>query len=188
MADKRPPLEQVKSGFRIAGTLLLGLSFFLALSMSVGFLTLRNNVETQGAHPIVGGLLLLLLSGILLVTTKVWSRWLFAILAYCAAKLFFAIWLIALGSSTRLELKGALLLLMFLALSVAGTLKFIQRPPSGAERVGLVGLLICLIFALEYQSWEAWVTGLAILAAGHTIHFFKVTRKLSHVPKHSFSR
>jgi hypothetical protein len=112
MAKKRTALEQVKSGFRIAGTIVLAFIFFVALWGSIRFLTLRNNIENQGAHPLLGGLSLLLLSGILLLTTKTWSRWLFVILAYCTARLFFGVWFIAFGIKPRVDPKTAFLTIL----------------------------------------------------------------------------
>lgn len=184
MAKKRTALEQVKSGFRIAGTMVLAFFFLVALWASVRFLTLRNNIENKGAHPLLGGLSLLLLSGTLLFTTKSWSRWLFAILAYSAAKLFFGGSFFAFGAKPRVDLETGAVTVLILVLSTLATAKFVKRAPLGAERPGLVAFLVCLIFAIEYQSWTPWVVGLALLAAGHAIHFFMHTRKYLR-PKHS---
>jgi len=177
MTGKRTAWGQVKSGLRIAGTIVLAFLFFVALWGSVRFLTLRNNVEKQGAHPLLGGLSLLCLSGILLLTTKTWSRWLFAILAYSAAKLFFGVWFFALGAKPRMDLATGAVIVVVLVCSTLATAKFLTRAPQAAERPGLVAFLICLIFAVEYQSWTPWIVGFALLAAGHAIHFFMHTRK-----------
>jgi hypothetical protein len=134
---------------------------------------------------LIGALSLLLLSGILMLTAKSWSKWLFAILAYCAVNLLFGVWLLAFGTKPRMDLNTAFVAILVLSTSALATAKFVKHVPIGAERPGLVMFLICLIFAIEYQSWEPWIAGLTILAAGHTIHFIMHRWKYSHLPKHS---
>jgi hypothetical protein len=171
MAKKRTAWEQVKSGFRIAGNILLGFTFFVALSISISFLTLRNNLEHQGAHPLLGGFSLMLLSGVLFLTTQIWARWLFAVFAYSAARLLFGVWFVTLGTNPRVDPKTAFQAILVVVLSTLATAKFLRRAPLGAERLGLLLFFICLVFAAEYQSLVPWYAGLAILAAGHAIHF-----------------
>jgi hypothetical protein len=170
MAKKRTAWEQVTSGFRIAGSMVVGFGLLLALSVSIVFLTLRNNIESQGAHPVLGGASLLLLSTILFLTTRVWASWLLAILAFCALKSLGFLLLLAFGSP-RIDARTALLTILMFFISAFASIRFVGRAAVGAERLGLVSFLVLLIFAVEFQSWLTWVMAIVILVAGQGIHY-----------------
>lgn len=61
--DERPPLEQVKSGFRIVGAMLLCLAAFLLFSKGYTLLTARHDAQAT-----VGWILLATTGGTLFLT------------------------------------------------------------------------------------------------------------------------
>ncbi len=79
MTHKRTVAQQVASGFRIAGSMVLALTFIVALIGSTVFFLGLNNIEAQGQHRILGGIALIGLSALLLITTRYWAKWLLGI-------------------------------------------------------------------------------------------------------------
>lgn len=78
--DKRPPLEQVKSGFRIVGRMLA--VFGVALGFIVGCVKIQT---PELPHDLLFGIVLVVLSiGIMVGTARYWAAWFFGLVAYCA--------------------------------------------------------------------------------------------------------
>lgn len=79
MVRKRTVWEQVKSGLRIGGSMVLSFLFLIALWSSVALLTLQNTLVTLHPHPLLGGLVLVVLSAVLFLTTKILGK-----MAFCS--------------------------------------------------------------------------------------------------------
>jgi hypothetical protein len=169
MVQKRTSWEQVKSGFKIAGSIVLAFSFFIALWSGVRFLTLRNNIENQGTHPLLGGMSILLLCAVLFLTSQIWTKWLLAILVYSAARSLGLLLLLAFESSPRIDLRSALLVIGMFFVSALASVRFARKTPVGAERLGTVFFLVSLVFAIEFQSWRLWLMAIAIVVAGQGV-------------------
>jgi len=159
----------VKSGFKIAGSIVLAFSFFIALWSGVRFLTLRNNIENQGTHPLLGGMSILLLCAVLFLTSQIWTKWLLAILVYSAARSLGLLLLLAFESSPRIDLRSALLVIGMFFVSALASVRFARKTPVGAERLGTVFFLVSLVFAIEFQSWRLWLMAIAIVVAGQGV-------------------
>jgi len=141
MPRKRTVWQQLKSGLRIAGAIVLGFVFFLALWASVAVLTMHNNFAMRGVHPVLGGFGLLVLSTGLFLTTRYWAKWLLAILAFCTCRLLIGVpAVLVLGHMEREDLSTALVMIPALLISTLLALRFLRKPPMGAERIGVVAL------------------------------------------------
>jgi len=176
MALKRSAWEQVKSGFRIAGTFVLAFSFVAALALSVTLLRLGNDIGVRSAYPFLGAFALLALATVLFYTARIWAKWLLGVLAYCGLRLLFGVpFVFVFGKMPTSELQSAFIIIPAFLISTLLTVRFVNRPPKGAERLGLVFFVVCLVFAMVFQSWAPWVMGIALLAVGNAIHFLTET-------------
>jgi len=79
--DDRPPLEQVKSGFKIVGAMLLCLAAFLLFSKSYTLLTARREGQA-----VLGWVLLSVTAGALFVTVRYWAGIFFPVVAWSALR------------------------------------------------------------------------------------------------------
>ena len=87
MKDKRSVREQVLSGLRIGGLIVLSFAFFVALSASAS-LIMGGETPPNIAHRLLGILALGILAAILFLTVNHWTKWLIGILGYCLLRLF----------------------------------------------------------------------------------------------------
>lgn len=76
--DRRPAMEQVKSGLRIAGAMVATLAMIALFAL--GYTQIANADQTRS--PLAGWLLLIALTATLGLTAQYWSRWFFFIPGY----------------------------------------------------------------------------------------------------------
>src|SRR6266567_174982 len=78
--DKRPPLEQVKSGFQIVGRMLA------VFGVALGFLIGCRKIQTpQVPLDLLIGIIIVVVSvGVMIATARYWAAWFFGLVAYCA--------------------------------------------------------------------------------------------------------
>src|ERR1700740_1527543 len=93
--DERTVGEQVKSGFRLAGWLLLTLAFIYALLLFAGFLVGKGDYN-QPIYRVAGACGLVALSVVIFMTVRHWVGWFIGALGYFVLKTAFAL---LLGSS-----------------------------------------------------------------------------------------
>jgi hypothetical protein len=165
MTRKRTVGEQVASGFRIAGSMVLAFTFIVALIGSTFFLLGLNNAEAQGQHRILGGTALVGLSVLLFLTTRHWAKWLVGIVAYCFAKVLIGTPFFLLSGKTNVA-KQLVFVLIYCLIAALLTWRHFEREPTGIEKVGLVGFVVCASFAMALQSYLPLLVGLALLAIG----------------------
>jgi hypothetical protein len=100
--DDRSPLEQVKSGFKIVGAMLLCLAAFLLFSKSYTLLTARREGQA-----ILGWVLLSATAGALFVTVRDWASIFFSVVAYSALRCTVLVVLILAGTAPDTSLWSA---------------------------------------------------------------------------------
>ena len=173
MTKKRSVWAQVKTGLRIASTLILGFLSFIALYISVSALTGQMNDYGLWIYQVAGGASLVLLSSILFATTRIWAKWLLGILAYCGVRLTFGVPAILIfGKMPQADLYSALVIIPLFLLSTVLVLRFVNVVARKLERVALVIFVDSLIFACVRQSWVPWLVGLVVLAISEALTFF----------------
>jgi hypothetical protein len=144
-------------------------AFFLALVFSTGYLVGRTNGEVTGkTHPI-GVLILLALAAFLYRTTAYWAPWLLGFLGYGFLRLL--IKGLVFGPYLRQPASRTTIIwyLLYTAAAIALTIRYASRRPVGSERVGLVLFVVCVPFAVEYQSYVPMLAGLGLLGIGELL-------------------
>ncbi len=169
--DKRPPLEQVKSGFRIVGRMLA------VFSVALGFLIGCRKIQIpQLPHdPLIGIIIVVLSVGIMIATARYWAAWFFGLVAYCAWRFLSRGFFLASVSHTSM---------LLMAGSFAGTLamafltyRFTSKryTVTALDRATLVIATICLLltivfFADTYRSAVVFSVGVVALFVSWLAH------------------
>jgi hypothetical protein len=175
MRDNRSVREQVLSGLRIGGLIVLSFVFFAAMAVSAALITGREAAPNI-AHRTFGTLALGMLAAILFFTVHHWTKWLIGILAYCLLRLFVGL---IFGPYlkhpvSRLQVASWI---VYLAIAALLTMPHIRRRPKGAGRFGLVGFVLCVPFAMILESSKPLVLGLSLLALGELIEALRLWKQ-----------
>ncbi len=152
--------EQVKSGFRLAGSLLLTLAFVYALLLCAGFLVGKGEYN-RPIYRVAGACGLVALSIIMFMTVRHWVGWFIGALGYFVLKTAFAL---LLGSSLVRPWLWFSEFALLLGLAILLCLRYASRMPQKIEAVGLVGLVLALSFALVCNSNTPILFGVAVLS------------------------
>jgi hypothetical protein len=163
--DQRTIGEQIKSGFRLAGWILLTFGFIVFLLGSTRFF-LAQNENPQPILRLLGACGLLVGSIVMFVTVRRWVKWFFGALGYFAIRVAIAL-LLGLprspshGSHLRLML-GELLVLVVSAAVLCS--RYLSHAPRTIEAAGLVGLVIAISFSAMVDSNLPILSGVVVLA------------------------
>jgi len=175
--DERSIGEQVRSGFRLAGWVLL--------TLAVAGLILRSDmvlVDRNAATPyrIAGGCGLAFAAALMFVSVERWGKWFFGALGYWTMK---AILTLAFRPSEWL-LQYAVLFICAAALCARFVLR--QTPRSVIEKLGMVSVVIALSFSLTLDSPRWLLVGVVSLALTELIsHVFRMPHKRARLPETS---
>jgi hypothetical protein len=154
--DERTVGEQIKSGFRLVGWILLTLAVVWALLVSIGA------VLNKTAHPSLfvraaGACGLVAISIVLFVSTQYWAKWFVGFLGLYAFKSAFALVL----SPKSLYLQILLLLIPAFLLCARCVLNNISR---NIEKLGFVMLVLTLGSTLVLDSTLPLLVGVTTFA------------------------
>ena len=142
--DERPPLEQVKSGFKIVGAMLLCLAAFLLFSKSYALLSGNRDGPVT-----LGWILLCIEVGALFVTVRYWARIFFSVIAYCALRSTILVVLAVVGIARDISLLATVVLSVCLWGMTAFTYRFHdQKVFSIVEQIALTTAVMLLFLAL----------------------------------------
>ena len=145
-SDGRTVVEQVKSGLRLTGLILLALTFFVLMGGSANLL-LAAGVDTHLRPRLLGLLGLVGTSAVLFFTVRRWAKWLVGALLYVAAKA--AISLLLGFTPSAPAIAGPRLLFMEMLV------------------LALVGVALCKPYLnhfpsrIEVRRWFFWLTRLS---------------------------
>ena len=137
--DKRTVGEQVKSGFRLVGWLLLTLAFIYALLLCAGFLVGKGEYN-QPIYRVAGACGLVALSVVMLMTVRHWVGWFIGALGYFVLKTAFAL---LLGSSLVRPRLWFIEFALLLGFAILLCVRYASRKP---QRIVAVGLGACAPF------------------------------------------
>jgi len=173
--DERTVSEQVKSGFRLVGWVLLTLALIYLLLGSTGFL-LGKGEYNQPIHRFLGACGLLAISTLMFATARHWVKWFFGALGYLAIKTVFAL---ALGSSMTRPRLWFVEFGLLLGLAALLCVRYLNREPEKIEAAGLTGLVIALSFTLVCNSNALFLLGVSALALIQLAHRTKRVAKMN---------
>ena len=154
--DERSVGEQVKSGLRLAGWVLLTLALLYLLLGSTS-LVLDRSAHHSLALRCLGVLGLAAISAVLFASTQYWAKWFVGFLGLYALKSAFAIAF----HYTPLYLKFLLLLTPAFVLCARCVLSNIPKP---IEKLGFVVLVLTLGFTLVIDSTLPLLAGVTLFA------------------------
>jgi hypothetical protein len=158
--DERTVGEQVRSGLRLAGWVLLTLAFICVLLLCAGFVVGKTGYN-QPIYRVVGASGLLGMSILMYATVRHWVGWFLGALGYLVLKTVFAL---LLGSSLVRPRLWFIEFALLLGLAVLLCARYLSRKPQNMEAAALVGLVLALSFALVRDSNTPVLFGVAVLA------------------------
>jgi hypothetical protein len=174
--DERTVGEQVKSGFRLAGWVLLTLAFILVVLGSTNLL-LGKGDYSQPIHRFLGACGLAATSTAMFATVRHWVKWFIGALGYLALK---AVITLLLGSFAALPRLWLLEFALLLGLAVVLCVRYVSHAPDKIEGAGLVGMVVALSFTLVRDSNVPALLGVAVLTLIQLAHSRKRrTRELN---------
>jgi hypothetical protein len=163
MARSRSVREQVKSGLRIAGSMVLAFIVFTGLWISFAFI-LQNTGGSRPARAVLGVTLVLLLETFLFLTVRHWAKWLLGLFAYSSFRLFGGV-IFGPYLTHSLDRRSAVVWFLYALAAYALTVRYLRRRPKRLESVGLVLFVSCIALAASIGSAGPVFAGLAGLGA-----------------------
>jgi multisubunit Na+/H+ antiporter MnhG subunit len=175
--DERSIGEQVRSGFRLAGWVLLTLAVAGLILRSEVVLVDRNAVTLYRTAGVCGLALAIVL---LFVSVERWGKWFVGALGYWIMK---SVLTLVFRPSGML-LQFAVLFICAFALCARFALR--QTRGSALERLGMVFVVIALSFSLTLDSPRSLLIGVVVLAFTQFIpHVFRTSHKRARQPETS---
>ena len=169
--DKRTVGEQIKSGFRLVGWVLLTLAFISLILGSINLLTGKGD-HVRPLFRVLGACGLVAASSVMFVTIRHWVKWFFGFLAYSALKVAIA-FLLGFTPSMPSIVRPRLVfleLLVLLMVAVVLCLRYLTHAPRKIEAAGLVVLVITISFSMVYDSNLPIICGIALLGVTQLVH------------------
>ena len=173
--DDRTIGQQVKSGFRITGWLLLALGFMFIVFGSTTLFLGKGNFNGP-MYQVLGACGLATTSTVMFFTVRHWVKWFIGALGYLALKAVFA-FLLGFTPSVPSVVRPRLLILELVMLAVIAIVlcvRYLSRAPRKVETAGLVGLVLAISFATALDSAIPLFVAVAILA------FIQLTHRSPH--------
>lgn len=162
--DERTIGEQVKSGFRLAGWVLITLAFLFVVLGSTTSLVGKGNY-TQPIHRIFGLCGLLATSTVMVISVRRWVKWFVGALGYLILKTTLS-FVLGFTPSVPSITRPRLMFLEFLVVLVFAMVlcvRYLTHRPRTIEAVGLVGLVIALSFSVVCDSTLPILAGVTVL-------------------------
>jgi hypothetical protein len=137
--DKRPVSEQVKSGFKITGAILV--SFAAVVLFIIGY---TDVVTPEKQHVALGWTILVATAATLMFTVRFWANWFCGVASYLAVRSTFLIFFAHKG---KLSLPIAVGLTVSLWLMAILSIRFYKkRKFSKFDQIGITTAAICLFW------------------------------------------
>jgi hypothetical protein len=182
--DKRTIREQINSGFRLAGWILLTFALFVVLLGSAFLLTAQGGNPTV-FHRFLGICGLVSIATAMFFSVRYWAQWFVGLLGYLIFKTAISI-LLGRTPSVPSIVRPRLVILEYLVTSVAAMwlcFRYSSRVPRRIETLGLIGLVISFAFAIVYDSPVPVLIGLSLLGSAQLVEYW--WRQYLLKPRHS---
>jgi len=168
--DRRTAGEQVKSGFRIAGLVLLTLVLVGAMLKSAAFVA-RAESSPQLSHQILGSVALIAISVLMFFTVRYWAKWFAVFLVWAVIRFAFRVRLSAHIVAPWWIPELLLILTAFFILSIEPVWR---RDPFELESIALILVVVSMSFATVLASFVPLFAALITLAAVRFITWRKL--------------
>jgi hypothetical protein len=162
--DKRTIGEQIRSGFHLAGWILITVVFTFLVLGSTTFVVGKGDF-IQPVYRYIGACGLIATSAVMFLSARHWVKWFFGALVYVALKAAIAL-LLGFGAAVPSLARPRFLFLEVLilaALAAALCFRYLSHAPHKVEAAALVGLVITLSFATVCDSNLPFVAGIVVL-------------------------
>lgn len=174
--DRRTAGEQVKSGFQIAGLILLTLLLVGVMLKSAAFVA-GTDGNPQLSHRILGGATLIVISVLMFFTVRYWAKWFATFLLWAVIRFAFRV---RLSSHIAAPWWIPGLLLVLTALFILSIELVWRRDPFKLETIALILVVVSLSFATVLASFNPLFAGLITLAGARLITWIKLNH-LAHL-------
>jgi hypothetical protein len=164
---KRSVREQVVSGFRIGGLIVLSLTVFAGLLAGCS-LAFEKNLPQRAT----GMVLVAAVTSLLFLTTQHWAKWVFAALAFSAFRLPFSLLF-----ARPLDRKNIVICFAYVLAAAALTYRYIHRKPRSLEKMGLVALVLGIALAVASLGYLPLLAGLFVLGICELADWLKRQRR-----------
>jgi hypothetical protein len=180
--DKRPVIEQVKSGFKIVGAILT--SFAAITLFIVGYVDVTT---PERQHVALGWMILVAISATLLLTVRFWATWFCVIASYLAVR---STLLIFFAHKGKLSLPIAIGLTVSLWLIAIHSVRFYKkRRFSKFDQVCITTAAICLFWGFARLGTRGDNAMLLPLLVGIPLLLVSASEKsLKHVFRRFFTK
>ncbi len=178
--EKRPAIEQVKSGFRIAGAILTSFAAFLLFT--IGYVDVTTPEKQYGG---LGWVILLTTVVSMFVTVRFWATWFCGIVSYLALR---STLLVLFAQKGRMSPWVAVGLSLSLWLMAVLSIQFYHRHKfSYFDQLSITTAAVCLFWGFARLGTAGDKTLLLPIVIGLPLLFFSGSKKpLMHL-LHKFS-
>jgi len=180
VARERGVGEQVRSGLRIAGRILLVFAAFTLLEVCLVYLT--GLADASAIKKFLAALVAAGVVAFMFRTTMYWAKWLLAALGFCLVRLVGGV-LLGPYFSKPLSRDTAAVWMLYTGAAVALTVRYSGKKPRGFERLGLVSFIVCIALAFISGSQKQLWLGLGLLGLSELTQW--LTRRGAHRPHES---
>src|SRR5258707_418823 len=148
MATNRTVGQQVRSGLRLAGFVLLTIALYFLLIYSTILLAGKNQNSTE-LHRVLGGCILLALATLMFFSIRHWAKWFVAIIGYLILKTSVSFLLGRTPSVPSIARPRLIFLEYLLTFVAAGTIffKFFRQVPRKIDTLALVAFFTFVGFS-----------------------------------------
>jgi hypothetical protein len=171
--DERTIGEQIRSGFRLAGWILLTFALFVVLLLSTRLLTAHRENPTV-FHRLLGACGLVSVATTMFFSVRYWAKWFVGLLGYLIFKLAISL-LMGQTPSMPSIARPRLVFLEFLVTSVAAMwlcFRYVGHVPRRIETLGLIGLVVSFTFGIVYDSPMPVLVGLPLLGLSQLAEYW----------------
>jgi hypothetical protein len=169
VGSRRSVAEQVKSGFQIAGLMVLAFCSFIAVGIGLQLATGRLD-SGRNDHRFFGAMVVAAMIVFLYGTVRYWARWLVGILVLSLWRFWGALMFKGFFElPTNVTFSALLAWSLYVLAAFVLTVRHAGRTPNGAEKFGLVSFVVCVALAMVSSSSSPLFYGLGLLAVGELI-------------------
>jgi hypothetical protein len=171
--DKRTIGEQIRSGFRLAGWILLTFALFVVLLLSALLLSAKGGNPTVFRR-FLGACGIVSIATAMFISVRYWAKWFVGLLGYLIFKLAISL-LMGRTPSMPSIARPRLVILEYLVTSVAAMwlcLRYVGHVPRRIETLGLIGLVVSFTFGIVYDSPMPVLVGLSVLGLSQLAEYW----------------
>jgi hypothetical protein len=147
------------------------LAFCSFIAVGIGLQLATGRLDSgRNDHRLLGAVVVAAMIVFLYGTTRYWARWLVGILVLSLWRFWGALMFKGFFELPRnVTFRALLAWFLYVLAAFALTVRHAGRPPSGAEKFGLVSFVVCVALAMVSGSSFPLFYGLGLLAVGELV-------------------